>query len=119
MGVRSSKIRGAAQRALPHANRAPVLAVAEPLHVLLASRAIAACIAEATLGALAPGHRRTPLEALPRVGFQRLTHLLVSSLVLRFVKDQFDDYRESTIGGASCRLRGSVLRSQPASQPPS
>ena len=23
-----------------------------------------------------------------------------SSLVLRFVKDQFDDYRESTIGGA-------------------
>jgi Ras-related protein Rab-5C len=24
-----------------------------------------------------------------------------SSLVLRFVKDQFDDYRESTIGGMS------------------
>lgn len=24
-----------------------------------------------------------------------------SSLVLRFVKDQFDDYRESTIGGLS------------------
>jgi hypothetical protein len=24
-----------------------------------------------------------------------------SSLVLRFVKDQFDDYRESTIGGKS------------------
>jgi hypothetical protein len=23
----------------------------------------------------------------------------LSSLVLRFVKDQFDDYRESTIGG--------------------
>ena len=26
----------------------------------------------------------------------------VSSLVLRFVKDQFDDYRESTIGGEAC-----------------
>lgn len=26
-----------------------------------------------------------------------------SSLVLRFVKDQFDDYRESTIGGVPLR----------------
>lgn len=26
------------------------------------------------------------------------------SLVLRFVKDQFDDYRESTIGGKTIRL---------------
>lgn len=28
-----------------------------------------------------------------------LTTLIYNSLVLRFVKDQFDDYRESTIGG--------------------
>lgn len=27
------------------------------------------------------------------------------SLVLRFVKDQFDDYRESTIGGMANSLR--------------
>ena len=26
----------------------------------------------------------------------------INSLVLRFVKDQFDDYRESTIGGKNC-----------------
>lgn len=33
-----------------------------------------------------------------------------SSLVLRFVKDQFDDYRESTIGGGLCvsRLCGAL-----------
>lgn len=33
---------------------------------------------------------------------ERPTHSVISprrSLVLRFVKDQFDDYRESTIGG--------------------
>lgn len=28
-----------------------------------------------------------------------MAHLHLISLVLRFVKDQFDDYRESTIGG--------------------
>lgn len=32
-----------------------------------------------------------------------LTHASVCSLVLRFVKDQFDDYRESTIGGMITR----------------
>jgi len=32
----------------------------------------------------------------------RLRNSSVSSLVLRFVKDQFDDYRESTIGGEDC-----------------
>ena len=31
--------------------------------------------------------------------FGLLRPLVLYSLVLRFVKDQFDDYRESTIGG--------------------
>lgn len=30
------------------------------------------------------------------------SHSMAFSLVLRFVKDQFDDYRESTIGGTPC-----------------
>jgi Ras-related protein Rab-5C len=38
---------------------------------------------------------------MPRQLSRRLlTPRLQSSLVLRFVKDQFDDYRESTIGAA-------------------
>ena len=36
----------------------------------------------------------------PRSCSTKLTQILQSSLVLRFVKDQFDDYRESTIGAA-------------------
>lgn len=34
-----------------------------------------------------------------QIAFSRHVLTLHSSLVLRFVKDQFDDYRESTIGG--------------------
>lgn len=37
---------------------------------------------------------------MERLRIPLLLTQLRSSLVLRFVKDQFDDYRESTIGGA-------------------
>ena len=36
-----------------------------------------------------------------------------ASLVLRFVKDQFDDYRESTIGGTLLTCLINHPRSQP------
>jgi hypothetical protein len=42
-----------------------------------------------------------------------ISYLCPSSLVLRFVKDQFDDYRESTIGGLlgyfSCVIISDVI----------
>jgi Ras-related protein Rab-5C len=42
-----------------------------------------------------------------------------ASLVLRFVRDQFDDYRESTIGGMHLSLlQTALLRVDPESSQP-
>lgn len=43
---------------------------------------------------------KAPLAPIPQEQSLKISSF---SLVLRFVKDQFDDYRESTIGGTSTR----------------
>ena len=51
------------------------------------------CVLQARVQWASP--RRWPQQALSRL----LKVYIICRLVLRFVKDQFDDYRESTIGG--------------------
>ena len=51
------------------------------------------CVVQARVQWASP--RRWPQQVLSRL----LSVYIICRLVLRFVKDQFDDYRESTIGG--------------------
>ena len=64
---------------------------------------VRSCALTTLLGESAVGKSRYTLP-LPSVSPRDADTRRSSSLVLRFVKDQFDDYRESTIGGTLCQL---------------